>query len=98
MREGLTWVAALLVGGVLGAFFFGLLRWTVRRALASAHPARWFAASMVLRLSVVLFGFYLVGQGHWERFVLCVLGFVLAKFVLVGWSAPVAPVEVSDAP
>ena len=98
MTDGMVWVAALLAGVGLGAFFFGVLRWTVGRALSSEHPVLWFVGSTVLRVSVVLTGFYAVGQGQWERFVLCGLGFVLAKFIVLAWNSLSSPAEVLDAP
>ncbi len=82
----------------MGVLFFGSLRWTVGRALSSGHPALWLLGSLLLRSSLVLAGFYAVGQGHWERLVLCTVGFALARLVVVAWCAPATQVEVPDAP
>ena len=71
----LAWVAGLL----LGALFFGGLWWTVRHGLSSSRPALWFFASLLLRTSLALAGFYFVGRGHGERLLLCLLGFVGAR-------------------
>jgi F1F0 ATPase subunit 2 len=70
---------ALAAGLGLGAFFFGGLWWTTRRALASSRPAAWFVGSFVVRTGVTLGGFYLVGDGRWERLATCLLGFVVAR-------------------
>jgi F1F0 ATPase subunit 2 len=70
---------AVAAGFCLGAFFFGGLWWTTRRALASSRPAAWFVVSFVVRTGVTLGGFYLLGGGHWERLAACLLGFVLAR-------------------
>jgi hypothetical protein len=32
-------------------------------------------------MGITLVGFYFVGQEHWERWLLCLLGFVLARLV-----------------
>lgn len=72
---GLAWAA----GGLLGAVFFGGLWWSVRRGLASARPALWFAGSLVVRAGIVLSGFYLVADGDWRRLLLCLLGFVMMQ-------------------
>jgi F1F0 ATPase subunit 2 len=72
---------ALAAGLGLGAFFFGGLWWTTRRSLVSSHPAVWFVASFVVRAGVTLGGFYLVGNGRWERLATCLLGFVVARMV-----------------
>ena len=84
MNDTVALALAGLAGGALGAIFFGGLWWTVRRGIASRQPALWFFASLVLRTSVALGGFYLVGRGQWERLLMCLLGFVAAR-VIVTW-------------
>ncbi len=74
----------LLAGLVLGAFFFGGLWWTVRKVLLVKSPAGWFFGSMLLRMSVTLAGFYWVGRGDWERLLACLLGFIVARGLVVG--------------
>jgi F1F0 ATPase subunit 2 len=39
---------------------------------------------MLLRMSITLAGFYFAGGENWKRWVLCLLGFVLARLV-VNW-------------
>ena len=84
MNETLTLIVAGAAGVALGAVFFGGLWWTVRRGVLSPRPALWFFGSMVMRLSIILVGFYFVGRGHWERLVACLLGFILAR-VIAKW-------------
>ena len=68
-----------MAGVALGAIYFGGLWWTVRRGLASRRPALWLSGSLLLRAGMALAGFYFVGQGHWQRLVACLLGFVMAR-------------------
>jgi F1F0 ATPase subunit 2 len=75
-------IFAFFTGAVLGAIFFGGLWWTVRRGVSSNQPALWFLGSLVLRMSIALSGFYLVGRGHWERLIACLIGFVLARLAV----------------
>lgn len=96
-------VVALLTGAVLGVVFFGGLWWTVRRGLASANPARWFVLSLLVRVAVVLGGIYLVTDGLWQRLLACMLGFWLARVVVMRLTRDVAldradEREVADAP
>lgn len=84
MNETLMLVVAGAVGLVLGAVFFGGLWWTVRKGVSSPRPALWFLGSMLLRMGIVLAGFYFVGGGRWQRLLVCLLGFVIARF-LVMW-------------
>jgi F1F0 ATPase subunit 2 len=82
---------ALATGLLLGTFFFGGLWWTVIRGVSSERPALWFFGSLLLRMSITLAGFYVVGRENWERWLLCLAGFVLARLV-VKW-LPRPPVE-----
>lgn len=82
MNETLTRLLAGVAGGALGALFFGGLWWTVRKGISSRQPALWFMGSLLLRTSIVLAGFYVVSGAHWERLLLCLLGFVLARMAV----------------
>lgn len=88
MNEALSCVLATVTGFVLGAIFFWGLWWTIHKGVASPQPAMWFLGSMLLRSSTVLAGFYVVGRGHWERLLLCLLGFVVARLVVTRLARP----------
>lgn len=79
----LLWTGSLLTGAVLGLAFFGGLWWTVRHAARSPTPARWFIGSLVVRTALVLVGFYAVGVGQPAQIVLCLLGFLLARAIVL---------------
>lgn len=91
----LVWTGALLAGGVLGAGFFGGLWWTVRRAALSPTPACWFLCSLIVRTSIVLAGFYAVGAGQLAQMGLCLLGFLLARAIVLRATKPVPDAEAS---
>jgi F1F0 ATPase subunit 2 len=82
MNEALSLAVAWAVGGILGGIFFVGLWWTVRRGVSSNRPALWFIVSLLLRSSIVLAGFYLVSNGDWRRLPACLVGFVMAQFVV----------------
>ena len=82
MNDTLSLVLALVTGVLLGAMFFGGLWWTVRKGVSSKRPALWFFGSLLLRMSIVLAGFYFITGGHWERLLLCLIGFVIARFIV----------------
>ena len=82
MNETAILVLSGGAGVVLGAVFFGGLWWTVRRGLSSKRPALWFLGSLLLRTSIALAGFYLIARGHWERLLVCLLGFVMARLIV----------------
>ncbi len=79
MDEPLTLVLAGVAGLLLGGFFFGGLWWTVRKGASSRRSALWFLGSFLLRTSLVLAGFYVVGGAHWQPLLACLLGFVMAR-------------------
>jgi F1F0 ATPase subunit 2 len=82
MNETLTLVLAGPAGLLLGTLFFGGLWWTVRMGVSSKRPVLWFFGSLLLRTGIVLAGFYFVSGGRWERLVACLLGFVIARFIV----------------
>ena len=82
MNELLFLASALAAGLLLGAFFFGGLWWTVIRGVSSPRPALWFFTSMLLRTSATLPGFYFIGGEDWRRWLVCLLGFVLARLAV----------------
>ncbi len=85
MNETLELIFAWAMGCLLGTLFFGGLWWTIRRGLSSKRPALWFFGSLLLRMSSVLVGFYLIARRHhWQPLVLCLVGFVMAR-LLVTW-------------
>ncbi len=96
MNEFLFRALSLAAGLLLGAFFFGGLWWTVNRGISSRRPALWFSGSLLLRMSIALPGFYFVGREDWQRWLLCVLGFVAARHVVKWRTRP--PVEHCKSP
>ena len=82
MNETLSLMLAGVAGVFYGVLFFGGLWWTVQKGNTSKWPASWFFGSLLLRASVVLAGFYLIGRGHWERLLLCLLGFFIARLIV----------------
>ena len=98
MVDAAVLLGVLAVGMVLGLVFFGGLWWTLRRGLASAHPARWFVLSLLVRVAVVLGGLYLAGAGQWQRLLVCLLGFGLARLLVLRHTrAPAPPHPESEA-
>ena len=82
MNDILGLVLSFVTGILLGAIFFGGLWWTVRKGVSSKRPALWFVGSLLLRISITLAGFYFISDGHWERLLICLLGFVIARLIV----------------
>ena len=73
---------AFAAGLVLGSFYFIALWRTVKRLPDTQRPLRVMLGSVVVRMAVVLPGFYFVMSGHWERLVMALIGFILARKLL----------------
>ena len=82
MVELASLAPSFAAGLVRGAIFFGGLWWTVRRGLAAAQPALWFLGGLLLRMGIVMGGFYLIGATDWKRWLMCLCGFVVARLAV----------------
>lgn len=81
------WVLAFaaLAGAGLGLLFFGGLWYTIQQLPHSRRPALLLLGSFVLRLSLTLFGFYLILGGTAaavDRLLAALLGFLLVRLLL----------------
>jgi F1F0 ATPase subunit 2 len=59
--------------------------------------------SLLLRTGLAMAGFYFIGRGHWERLLVCLLGFVMARLIVMRLTraaekAPYVAQEASHAP
>ncbi|MDO9160794.1 MAG: ATP synthase subunit I [Methylophilaceae bacterium] len=83
INEILLGLLAWLAGLLLGAIFFGGLWWTVHKSISSQRPALWLLPSLLLRMSITLAGFYFISDGHWQRLLLCLFGFLMARLTVI---------------
>jgi F1F0 ATPase subunit 2 len=81
MPDLLKYALAGLSGIALGIFFFGGLHFTIRKGISSRRPALWFMGSFIVRVGIVLVGFYFISGGHWVRLLLALGGFILARVI-----------------
>jgi F1F0 ATPase subunit 2 len=89
MNEMLTMLLVWMVGVLLGVIFFVGLWWTVRKSVSSERPALWVFGSLLLRMGITLTGFYVVSGGQWQRLLLCLSGFIMARLA-VTWRTRLA--------
>jgi F1F0 ATPase subunit 2 len=82
MNEILTLLLAFITGVLLGAMFFVGLWWTIKKGFSSKNPSIWFFSSLLLRMGLTLAGFYFIGRNHWERLLICLLGFLIMRFIV----------------
>lgn len=85
MVDFLTAIAVFFAGFLAGLAFFGGLLLTVDKGLSSRHPALWFFGSWMLRVVFTVGVFYLVSGGQWQRLLICMAGFLVARVALTRW-------------
>jgi F1F0 ATPase subunit 2 len=88
VTESFILLMALAAGLLIGAIFFGGLKWTVRKSLASKYPGLWVFGSLMLRMSTTMTGFYFFGRTHWQSLLMCLLGFVIARHFVIRLTRP----------
>ncbi len=70
---------ALIVGGLLGAAYFGGLYLTVKQVGQASSPQLLLVGSFVVRLLVVLGAFYLLSAWGALAMMTCLGGFLIAR-------------------
>ncbi len=76
-------VVATLAGMLLGILFFGGLWFTVKKTFTTKIPALWIFGSFMLRIGIALAGFYFIGSGNWKKMLGSLVGFIIARFVVI---------------
>jgi F1F0 ATPase subunit 2 len=81
--NGVAALTVVLMAGIaIGGFFFGGLWWTIQKGLSSKNPVFWFFGSTLLRLGLALAGFYFIARSDWRKWLICMLGFLIARVVV----------------
>jgi len=83
MNDIVYMILAFIGGLLLGTIFFGGLWLTVKKLVTSKIPSLWFLGSFFLRLSITLIGFYYISLGNWQRLLICVVGFIAARYIVM---------------
>ena len=83
MNEILYMVLAFFGGLVLGTLFFGGLWLTMKKVLTSKMPGLLFSGSFLIRAGITMIGFYYISLGHWQRLVICVIGYIVARILVM---------------
>lgn len=83
MSEYSSLALALIAGLLLGVIYFAGLWWTVRRGVAAKHVALWFFTSLLLRMSIVVSGFYFILGDDWKRLMAGLPGFMMARLLVM---------------
>jgi F1F0 ATPase subunit 2 len=88
MDDTLHMLLVFTGGLLLGTVFFGVLWLTVRKTVAAKQPPLWMAGSFFLRTGITLAGFYYIGHSDWQRLVICLIGFISARLIIIRLTRP----------
>lgn len=82
MNEIISRLLVFTAGCALGTLFFGGLWLTIKKMKTAKMPSLLFLVSFVFRVMVVLLGFYFFGTNNWQNMLICLLGFIVARFAI----------------
>lgn len=83
MNDLVMYLLVLFGGSCLGFLFFGGLWFTSKKMLTSKKVVLWYLGSLFLRVGITLLGFYYIGQNSLEYMLICLLGFISARFIVI---------------
>ena len=88
-------VVGFFGGVVLGLVFFGGLYWSVNKLPTVKYPGLLMAASMLVRMAILLTGLYFLMSGDIKNLLAAVVGVMVIKFVMIARvrQKPPAPSE-----
>lgn len=78
----------LLAGLIIGLGYFGGLWLSVKQLSTARHPALLLLASWGVRLGLAMFSFFFLMGGQWERLIVCLIGFLGGRILLVKLLGP----------
>lgn len=72
------------VGGIfLGIFFFGGLYFTIEKMQKIKHPALFMVLSLLIRMAILLLGFYLLMNSQYQNLLAALVGVLISRFILI---------------
>ncbi len=81
--DALKLVALVLAGCGIGLLFFSGLWFTVQGIVRQKHSGLILAVSFIVRMGLVVVSFYFLMAHDWKRLVALVIGFTLARIVMI---------------
>ncbi|NLJ29055.1 ATP synthase subunit I [Desulforhabdus amnigena] len=80
----MDWIFSCFFAGMgIGLFYFGGLWMTVSRIRSVRHPAVLSLVSFWGRTVLSLWGFYLIMDRNWVNLLVCLAGFLLARWIMI---------------
>ena len=83
MNYSMHLLLALIYGFAIGIFYFSSLWITVKQLPTTQQPILLIVGSLLGRLTIATLGFYIIMNGSWQRLLIALFGFVLARSILI---------------
>jgi F1F0 ATPase subunit 2 len=83
MIDWLALALSLIVGIMLGLFYFGTLWVTVQKMSTSSRPVLLGAVSFIFRTVIAMVVLFIVTGGEIDRLLACLVGFIIARQILM---------------
>jgi F1F0 ATPase subunit 2 len=83
MNIVLNMILVFVTGIALGMLFFGGLWLTVKKTVTARKPAILILSSFIVRVAIVLLGFYFICAEDWQKILVAFSGFIIARFLMV---------------
>jgi len=84
----LNFLVVFIAGLALGFYYFGTLWFTLQYLPKVRRPEILTLGGFFIRAAIILFGFYLIMGGRWERLLIAFGGFILARIFLTSRLRP----------
>ena len=78
----------IVVGLLLGLFYYGSLWLILQRLPQLKHPAAWIGLSLLLRTMAVVFVLYLLFADSWQQLLIALSGMLISRALLVNRIKP----------
>jgi len=80
--NSMLWGFSFIWGVLLGFFYFGGLWMTLKHIPRSKKPKSWLFLSFIVRISLILVGFWAIVRSNPVAFMLTFLAFFITRFIL----------------
>ncbi|HQG30306.1 MAG TPA: ATP synthase subunit I [Deltaproteobacteria bacterium] len=83
MSHSLQLALVFLCGFGAGLLYFSGLMVTILKVRCARRPGLFLMGSFILRAAFVIGVFFAVSSGEWQKFAACLVGFILARQLMV---------------
>lgn len=76
-------IVSFLIGLLMGILYFGGLYFSTQKFNSAKSPALFMILSFVLRMGILIVGFYYLSKSGYKNILIGLLGVMLVRFIMV---------------